>query len=60
VVVLFGLDDAGPDYQLVWPRDLLVDELRAIMARGGQADLLLEEAFADDAPRADLNRFGWR
>lgn len=58
--MLFDLDDADPDYQLVWPRDLFVDELRCIMNRGGQPELLLEEAFAGDAPRQDLNRLGWR
>jgi hypothetical protein len=60
VIVLFDLDDADPDYRLVWPRGLFVDELRSIIDRGGQADLLLEEAFAGDAPRRDLNRLGWR
>ena len=58
--MLFDLDDTDPDYQLVWPRDLFVDELRSIIERGGQPELLLEEAFTGDAPRQDLNRLGWR
>jgi hypothetical protein len=58
--VLFDLTDAGPDYQLAWPRALFVDELRAIMARGGDAELLLEEAFVGESPRQDLRRLGWR
>ena len=58
--MLFDLGDADPDYQLVWPRDLFVDELRSIIERGGQPELLLEEGFAGDAPRRDLNRLGWR
>jgi hypothetical protein len=42
------LDD--PDYRLVWPRDLFVSELDAVLGRydaqGSSGSLLLEEAFA--------------
>lgn len=57
-------DDPGPDYQLTWPRDVFVGELRAIRdqfgSRSGEVDLVLLEAFAGDGPRDDLNRVGWR
>ena len=45
----------NPDYTLAWPREVFLDELRAILARldagvGNVGQLLLEEAFVGSAP----------
>jgi hypothetical protein len=52
--------DPGPDYQLRWPRDLLVAELEAARSLGPDAvELVLGEAFIGDEPVDDFRRAGF-
>jgi hypothetical protein len=54
----------GPDYALVWPRELFRSEATALLGYTGpnwnaRAELLLAEAFAGDGPMNDLRTASW-
>lgn len=58
---MLDVNHSGQDYTLSWPRELFVQEARALLAGEsssdgvppGQVEWLLEEAFASSAPVAD-------
>jgi hypothetical protein len=61
---VFDARDPGPDYQLVWPASLFRTEATALADRADRfstadAELLLEEAFAGEAPRSELTTATW-
>ena len=58
---MFNPADPGPDYELVWPRDLFAAEAAAVLLLRlryeqwvDDAELLLEEAFTRRVPAQDL------